>query len=82
VPDDDQRGDPGDRLPLIMYALSPKRGDQITSIRFSPISEIKKSDADALGTFNVPKTMADRPAGAARYDLAFVFSRPAGDGAD
>jgi hypothetical protein len=38
------------------------------------------SDADALGTFNIPKTWRTDRRGAARYDLVFVFDRPAGDG--
>jgi hypothetical protein len=33
-----------------------------------------------LGTFNIPKTWPTDWRGAARYDLVFVFDRPAGDG--
>jgi hypothetical protein len=33
-----------------------------------------------LGTFNIPKTWPTDRRGAARYDLVFVFDRPAGDG--
>jgi hypothetical protein len=33
-----------------------------------------------LGTFNIPKTSPTDRRGAARYDLVFVFDRPAGDG--
>ena len=33
-----------------------------------------------LRTFNIPKTWPTDRRGAARYDLVFVFDRPAGDG--
>ena len=33
-----------------------------------------------LRTFNIPKTWPTDRRGAARYDLLFVFDRPAGDG--
>jgi hypothetical protein len=33
-----------------------------------------------LGTFDIPKTWPTDRRGAARYDLVFVFDRPAGDG--
>ena len=33
-----------------------------------------------LGTFNIPKTWPTDRRDAARYDLVFVFDRPAGDG--
>jgi hypothetical protein len=33
-----------------------------------------------LETFNIPKTWPTDRRGAARYDLVFVFDRPAGDG--
>ena len=32
------------------------------------------------GTFNIPKTWPADRRGATRYDLVFVFDRPAGDG--
>jgi hypothetical protein len=44
------------------------------------LSQVILTQTGTTGTFQIPQTWPTTPAGVARYDLVFVFDRPAGSG--